>query len=97
MYLNDLKTVAETEGYMNDSIKAQFDILSGMLKHNLNKDLDKNRKEIGQLLASEIIKRYYYQKGQIIESLKIDAGLDSAAVTLNDEKAYHKILSPAKK
>ncbi len=97
MYLNDLKKVAETEGYMNDSIKAQFDILSGMLKHNLNKDLDKNRKEIGQLLASEIIKRYYYQKGQIIESLKIDAGLDSAAVTLNDEKAYRKILSPAKK
>ena len=68
-----------------------------MLKHNLDKDLDNNRKEISELLASEIIKRYYYQKGQIIESLKSDIALDSAAVILNDLNAYRKILSPVKK
>lgn len=95
--LSDLKETAKIEGYANDSINAQFEILEGMLKHNLNKDLDNNRKEISELLASEIIKRYYYQKGQIIESLKSDIALDSAAVILNDLNAYRKILSPVKK
>ena len=37
------------------------------------------------------------QKGQIIESLKSDIALDSAAVILNDLNAYRKILSPIKK
>ena len=95
--LSDLKETAKIEGYANDSINAQFEILEGMLKHNLDKDLDNNRKEISELLASEIIKRYYYQKGQIIESLKSDIALDSAAVILNDLNAYRKILSPIKK
>lgn len=95
--LSDLKETAKIEGYANDSINAQFEILEGMLKHNLDKDLDNNRKEISELLASEIIKRYYYQKGQIIESLKSDIALDSAAVILNDLNAYRKILSPVKK
>ena len=95
--LSDLKETAKIEGYANDSINAQFEILEGMLKHNLDKDLDNNRKEISELLASEIIKRYYYQKGQIIESLKSDIALDSAAVILNALNAYRKILSPVKK
>lgn len=95
--LSDLKETAKIEGYANDSINAQFEILEGMLKHNLDKDLDNNRKEISELLASEIIKRYYYQKGQIIESLKSDIALDSAAVIFNDLNAYRKILSPVKK
>ena len=95
--LSDLKETAKIEGYANDSINAQFEILEGMLKHNLDKDLDNNRKEISELLASEIIKRYYFQKGQIIESLKSDIALDSAAVILNDLNAYRKILSPVKK
>ena len=95
--LSDLKETAKIEGYANDSINAQFEILEGMLKHNLDKDLDNNRKEISELLASEIIKRYYYQKGQIIESLKSDIALDSAAVIFKDLNAYRKILSPVKK
>ncbi len=95
--LADLKETAKVEGYSNDSINAQFDILEKMLKHNLDRDLDNNRKEISEILANEIIKRYYYQKGQIIENLKNDAALDSAGVVLNDINAYHKILSPIKK
>lgn len=95
--LSDLKETAKIEGYANDSINAQFEILEKMLKHNLNRDLDNNRKEISELLANEIIKRYYYQKGQIIENLKNDNALDSAAVILNDLNAYRKILSPVKK
>ena len=96
--LSSLKKTAEVEGYMNDSIKNQFSILEGMLKHNLNHDLDNNRQAIEEILAGEIIKRYYYQEGQVIESLKRDATLDSAAVILNAANRYKELLSaPASK
>lgn len=49
------------------------------------------------ILAGEIIKRYYYQEGQVIQTLKRDAALDSAAVILNDKVRYTSILSPRKK
>lgn len=88
-----LQKTAEAEGYMNDSIKAQFKALEGMLKHNLDHDLDNNRRAIEEILAGEIIKRYYYQQGQVIEALKRDETLDSAAVILNDINRYKALLS----
>ena len=88
-----LQKTAEAEGYMNDSIKAQFKVLEGMLKHNLDHDLDNNRRAIEEILAGEIIKRYYYQQGQVIEALKRDETLDSAAVILNDINRYKALLS----
>jgi len=88
-----LQKTAEAEGYMNDSIKKQFKTLEGMLKHNLDHDLDNNRRAIEEILAGEIIKRYYYQQGQVIEALKRDETLDSAAVILNDINRYKALLS----
>lgn len=94
--ITSLRKAAETEGYMNDSVKAQLDILEGLLKHNLNHDLDNNRKDIDGLIASEILKRYYFEKGQVIQTLKDDPALDSVAVLLNDPGRYKSILSPVK-
>lgn len=94
--LADLKKAAETEGYMNDSVKARFDALEMMLKHDLNKDLDSNRKEISEILSNEIIKRYYFQRGQVINNLKYDPAMDSVTTVLNDREMYRKLLSPAK-
>lgn len=68
-----------------------------MLKHNLSHDLDNNREDIEGILAGEIVKRYYYQKGQVIETLKRDVTIDSAEVILNDKARYNAILSPATK
>lgn len=95
--LESLKKAAEIEGYMNDSTRKEFTVLEGLLKHNLGHDLDNNRKDIEEILASEIIRRYYYQKGQVIEALKRDATLDSAVVVLNDKARYKQILLPAAK
>lgn len=92
--LSDLKKTAEVEGYMNDSIKAQFAVLEEMLKHNLNHDLDNNRKSIEDLIANEIMTRYYYQRGQVIQTLKNDPAIDSAAVVINDKARYKSLLSP---
>lgn len=95
--LADLKKAAETEGYMNDSIKAQFSTLERMLKHDLNKDLDSNRKAISELLSGEIIKRYYFQRGQVINNLKYDPAMDRAVAILNEPAEYGKLLSSPSK
>ena len=95
--LSELKKVATSEGYMNDSVQAQFDALEKMLRHDLDKDLDTHRKDISKYLSEEIILRYYYQKGRIIESLRTDIVVDSAANVLLDGAKYKSILKPTKK
>ena len=89
--VDQLRELAKAEGYMNDSTQAQFDILAGMLKHDLNHDLDINRKNISPYLAGEIVSRYYYQKGEIINSLNDDQGVDSALTILTSPR-YDEIL-----
>lgn len=89
--VDQLRKIAETEGYMNDSTAAQFDILAGMLKHDLKRDLDINRKNISPYIAGEIVSRYYYQKGEIINSLRDDITIDSAVAVLTTPR-YAEIL-----
>ncbi len=94
--LDELRKAAKAEGYMTDSVKAQFEILDKLLHHNLDKDLDTHRKEISKYLAGEIVMRYYYQKGQIIEALRNDMVIDSAVNVLNDATRYKSLLNPKK-
>ncbi len=94
--LADLEKTATTEGYMNDTARAQFDVLRGLLKHDLDKDLNTNRKEISDFIANEIVGRYYNQRGQIIESLRGDIAVDSASKVLNDTARYRKTLNAKK-
>lgn len=90
--LKNLKKAAKTEGYMNDSTEAAFAHLEKLLKHDLKHDLDIHRKEISKLLAQEIIKRYYYQAGQIEYSLKADETIDRAELMFVQPGEYDKIL-----
>lgn len=92
--LNQLREAAKIEGYMNDSVEAQFTVLEGMLKHPLEKDLDTHREAISPYLLQEIVERYYYQKGMNIAQLRKDPGFDEAEKILLDPAEYRKILSP---
>ena len=89
----NLKKVAKTEGYMNDSTAAVFAQLEKLLKHDLNHDLDVNRKELCTLIADEIMKRYYYQRGQEEYSLKADEALDKAEAMFTKTGEYKRILN----
>ncbi len=91
--LKNLRETATAEGYMNDSTKIQFEALDKLLKHNLDKDLDTHRNEIEKILAPEIIKRYYYQKGEVMQSLNKDEALDKAAELFKDPNKYREILN----
>jgi len=93
--LASLKETAEAEGYLNDETKAEFDRLEKLLKHDLDKDLDLHRSEIEKLLAKEIIKSYYYQRGQMIYALGKDRVTARASEMFNKEGEYEKILNIA--
>ena len=90
--LNTLKEEAEFEGYMKDA-SDEFKALENKLKHNLDRDLDYFSKDIKKMIAEEIIKRYYYQEGAIIQQLKDDKDLDEAVKVLTNPERYQQILS----
>lgn len=90
--LENLRTVAQSEGYMNDSVKAQFDALAIALHHDLGHDLDNHRDEISQILAQEILKHYYFQKGQTVYALHHDKAIDTACALLLDPARYRTTL-----
>ena len=95
--LKTLKEAAEFEGYMDDASE-EFKALEKKLNHDLDRDLDYFSSDIKKMIATEIIKRYYYQRGNIIQQLKDDDGLKEAMKILNDPVKYKEMLSaPAAK
>ncbi|MBX9187484.1 S41 family peptidase [Bacteroides sp. K03] len=90
--LKTLKEAAEFEGYMKEA-SDEFKALENKLTHNLDRDLDYFSKDIKAMIAEEIIKRYYYQRGAIIQQLKGDNELDEAVKILTNPERYQQILS----
>jgi len=97
--LGELEKVAEREGYMNDSTKAEFTAMRKLLTHNLDYDLDAKRTDIAEYLASDIVGRYYYSRGEVQQAIKRDEALDKAAGLLRDPQALQGlgIVLPGKK
>ena len=92
LVVDQLEKTAKTEGYLNDSVQTQIDLLRRMLTHDLQHDLDQNRQMISEYLGPEIVQRWHGGRGSIIQSLKNDRDLDSAAVVLHDMPRYNAIL-----
>lgn len=90
--MKNLKEVAELEGFLAED-SAAFNALEARLKPNLDRDLDRYKEDIKKLIATEIVKRYYYQEGALIESLKDDKTLQKALEVLADRELYKKTLS----
>ena len=90
--LKTLKEAAEFEGYMKEA-SDEFKALENKLTHNLDRDLDYFSKDIKEMISEEIIKRYYYQRGAIIQQLKGDNELDEAVKILTNPERYQQILS----
>ncbi len=91
-----LRQAAINEGYMNDSVKAQIDLLAGMLKHNLDRDLDFNKQRLLTILDTEISERYYNEGEQVMRALRYDMELDTARAVVRDTARYNSLLRPKK-
>lgn len=95
--MKTLKEAAKFEGYL-DEASEEIKALEKKLTHNLDRDLDYFSKDIKSMIADEIIKRYYYTRGGIIQQLKDDDGLQAALKILADPVKYKETLSaPVKK
>ena len=92
--LKNLKEIAEFEGYM-EGAKDEFVALEKKLQHNLDLELDRFEKDIKPLLAEEIIKRHYFEKGAVQETLKEDKVLRKALEVLQRPEEYKKMLKGA--
>lgn len=90
--LKNLKEVAEFEGYLEDDSTA-FKALEAKLTPNLERDFDRFKDDVKRVMAAEIVKRYYYQSGELQQNLKDDIVLDKAIEVLSDEELYRKTLS----
>lgn len=91
-----LRDAAVNEGYMNDSVAAEFDKLENMLKHDLNKDLDFNRADIEMLLDTEISSRYYTEAEQTMRGLRGDNDIEEAEKIFLTPGLYDSLLKPKK-
>jgi hypothetical protein len=57
---------------------ASLEALEPMLTPNYQEAVMRNKEEIKQLLGSEIVLRYFYQKGQAAYNLRFDKELKRA-------------------
>lgn len=90
--IESLKEVMEFEGYMKTA-GDEFKALEAKLVPDLDRDLETFKEDIINHINSEVVKRYYYQKGEYIIALKKDLGLKKALEILNDQDLYKNILS----
>ena len=93
--LKMLKEVAEFEGFTDDD-NSLFTALEEKLKPNLERDLERYKKDIKQLISTEIIKRYYYQSGEVQYNLRDDNTFQKALEVLKDKEIYYNSLKPSK-
>ena len=87
-----LKKVAKDENYF-ESMKNDFDLLVNKIDDAKSDDLEKNKDIIKEILANEIVSRYYYQKGRIQSSLNYDKDILQAISVISDSTKYKQILS----
>ncbi|HQO48109.1 MAG TPA: S41 family peptidase, partial [Paludibacteraceae bacterium] len=92
-YLQDLRKMIRIEGYeaSTDSILNQ---LTDLLKPDIQKDLQLFRKDITFMLESEIVKRYYFQKGEAEYRLRGDKWVKDALKIIKDRDKMTAILRP---
>ena len=93
-YLEGLVKLARFEGYYDDA-KPEFEALEKKLNHNIAKDLDYNKQTLKQLLTSDLVSAYYYQRGSMENSLQFDKQWKRAVELLKDSAEYKKILQPS--
>ena len=91
--LDKLIEIAKKEKYF-EKVKSEIDNLQEGLKHNVREDILYFKNDIKRLLEAEIVKRYYYRKGAILNSLKDGRSIDKAIEIMNNLSDYNSLLKP---
>jgi carboxyl-terminal processing protease len=86
-----MKKTAEAEGFYGD-LQAEYDALLAKVTPSKARDLEKFKAEIMDLLANEIVSRYYYQNGRAEQAFQEDKDIVKALEILQNKKEYNTIL-----
>jgi carboxyl-terminal processing protease len=89
--LKKMKATAEAEGFFEES-KAEYEALLDKVHPSKERDLEKFRPEIQQLLENEIVSRYYFQKGRAKDAFRNDPVLQRGIQILQNSGEYNTIL-----
>ncbi|MGC9331154.1 MAG: S41 family peptidase [Bacteroidales bacterium] len=92
-YLDELIEIAKQEKYYQVA-ENEFDALAAKIAHDRDKDLRLFKDEIKELLAEEIVGRYYYRKGKIKYGLQSDHDVEKALEILSNPEQMKNILTP---
>lgn len=89
--LEIFQEIIEEEG-TSELLSEEINLLLEKVENNKKNDLENNKEEIKTFLSEEIVSRYYYQEGRIIERLKHDKDIDEALKIFNNIEQYNSIL-----
>jgi len=76
-YFEDMIKMAKHED-IDSTVIAQLEALQPMLTPDFREAIERNKDEVKEMLGSEIVLRYYYQKGQAAYNLRFDKELKRA-------------------
>ncbi|WP_316790604.1 S41 family peptidase [Pedobacter frigoris] len=89
--LSDLRTEAEKENKLA-AVKADLDDLKGKMLGAKKTDLITYKPEIKKVLETQIVSRYYYDKGRVIQAFQYDKELAAAKSLLGNSTKMLAIL-----
>ncbi len=85
------KETAEKEGYF-EAVQSDYETLLKKVSSSKEADLTKSMNEIASILENEIISRYYFENGRIINGFTSDKSVSKAVEILQNQNTYNSIL-----
>ena len=89
--LSDLGEEADKENKLSE-VKTEFDALKAKINFSKKNDLTQFKDEIKRVLESEIVSRYYFQKGRIEQGFKYDNEVSEALKVISNKSVLASIL-----
>ena len=89
--LKELKEITDAEGY-SEVIASAYKEISELVSADLEKELISIQPEISRWIESEIISRYYFQRGASVHNFRFDLDVIKAKELLLDIDRYNNIL-----
>ena len=93
--LEELKTAAEEDHSFAD-IQSAYNQLKSQIEKLKTQDLNTHKAQIERALTQEIVSRYYFSTGKLVNSLHHDSYIEAAKEVLLNSSRYNAILSPKK-
>ncbi|MDF1546487.1 MAG: S41 family peptidase [Bacteroidales bacterium] len=91
--LDKLIEIAKKEKYYK-KVNGEIEALKKGLNHQVRDDIIYFKDDITDILEIEIVRRYYYRKGAIINSLAESNGVEQSIAVLKDQNKYNTLLKP---